>query len=370
MSFHTDVSQKKNIVFVAPSMGFAGVGKMISFIANQLSSRGHKVSLINLNTTTKLMEQTISDAINVCNLDGNVRGLRRFLCVSEIVPICKKHNADIVIGFTEIPSMLAALVGLRLGIPSIMSERGDPARTGMGKGFKNRVVLEIINRSKGGVFQTDGARSFYGKGLQKRGVVIPNPIFIKGEIPQVAHAEREKTVVSVGRLDIFQKRYDVMLKAFALFSEKHPEYTLKLYGKGGDENLIRQWVTEMGLEEKVRFMGLTTQPMQDIARDGMFLITSDFEGISNSLLEAMAVGLPCVSTDHTPGGARLLITDHENGLLAPVEDAEALAHALCEFAENPQLAEKCGNNAKTVTTRFAPERIIDLWEEYILKLTQ
>ena len=100
----------------------------------------------------------------------------------------------------------------------------------------------------------------------------------------------------------------------------------------------------------------------------MFIITSDFEGISNSLLEAMAAGLPCVSTDHTPGGARLLIQDHENGLLAPVADCEGLAAAMCEFAENPSLAEKCGNNAKDVVNRFDPQRIIDTWENYIISL--
>ena len=115
-------------------------------------------------------------------------------------------------------------------------------------------------------------------------------------------------------------------------------------------------------------MGVTRTPMQDISDAGIFLITSDYEGISNSLLEAMAVGLPCVSTDHTPGGARLLITDRENGLLAPMGNVDALAEAMCEFADNPELAKKCGNNARDVVNRFEPSRIIDLWEDYIEKL--
>ena len=355
-----------NILFITQSLGFGGAAKMLVFVAESLSSRGHRVCIAKLKGTTGYdeYERTVSEKISV----ADVSALGRKGQIMEIRKIAKQFSADIIIGFTAMPNFMAKIVGTMLGIPSVMSERGDPTRTGMDKGLKSHLVFKVINASCGGVFQTDGARSFYGRGLQKRGVVIPNPIFITGEVPFVAHENREKSVVSVGRLDNFQKRYDVMLDAFKLFSEKHPEYILKLYGKGNDEELIATWAEERGLSEKIRFMGLTTQPMQDTCGDGMFLITSDFEGISNSLLEAMAVGLPCVSTDHTPGGARLLITDHENGLLAPVQDAEGLARAMCEFAEDPALAAKCGGNAKDVINRFAPDRIIDMWESYIKKL--
>lgn len=354
-----------NILFVTQSLGFGGAAKMLIFVVESLHSRGHNVSIVNLKGTTGFTEyeRTVSEEISVTD----VSALGRMDQIKTIRNTAKQFSADIIIGFTEIPNVIAKIVGTTLGIPSVMSERGDPTRT-WGKGLKNSLVLMLINGSRGGVFQTDGARNFYGRGLQKRGVVIPNPIFITGEVPHVDHDKREKSVVSVGRLDNFQKRYDVMLDAFKLFSEVHPEYVLKLYGRGSDEELIKRWAEERNISDKVKFMGLTTQPMQDICGDGMFLITSDFEGISNSLLEAMAVGLPCVSTDHTPGGARLLITDYENGLLAPVEDAEKLAAAMCEFAEHPDLAAKCGENAKEVVNRFAPDKIIDMWESYILKL--
>lgn len=354
-----------NILFITQSLGFGGAAKMLSFVAESLAARQHKVSIANLKGTKSATdyERAISKEIQIKDFSG----LSRVKQICGIRKFAKSVSADVIIGFTEMPNMLARVVGISLGIPSIISERGDPTRMA-GNSLKSKIAMKIINTSRGGVFQTGGAQSCYGKGLQKRGVVIPNPIFINGELPQVQYSEREKTVVSVGRLNNYQKRYDVMLDAFKLFAAKHPEYILKLYGNGSDEQLIRSWVEERGLTDNVRFMGLTTQPMQDICRDGMFLITSDFEGISNALLEAMAVGLPCVSTDHTPGGARLLITDHENGLLAPVEDAKALAAAMCEFAENPDLAAMCGDNAKEVINRFAPEQIIDMWEAYVLEI--
>lgn len=361
----------KKIVFITNSLGFGGAEKMLTFVANSLSKRYYSCSIINLNTVGNYINEhsrNINEEIRVFTIEAPKKGenIRKYH-ISKIRQIAKEFNTDILIGFTGFPNTYAKIVGTMLNVPSIMSERGDPTRT-TSKDIKSAIMRFIINRSRGGVFQTEGAMKYYGKGLQKRSVVIPNPIFIDGKTPYVKQEEREKTVVSVGRLDNEQKRYDVMLAAFKIFSEKHPEYTLKMYGKGPDEEKIRVWADDRGLSGKVNFMGLTTQPMQDIAKDGMFLITSDYEGISNALLEAMAVGLPCVSTDHTPGGARLLIQDHENGLLAPVGNAEKLAAAMSEFAEDIDLSEKCGRNARNVLTRFDPERIIDMWEQYFCEI--
>lgn len=354
---------KKSIVFITNSIGFAGAAKMLCFVAESLAERGHKVHICNLQTAVdaKDYERTLSEKTELYlvkskNRQGHIR---------EIYNYCKNVECDVIIGFTEIPNLYAKIVSFMLGIPSVMSERGDPARTGVGIGLKNWISFQIINSSKAGVFQTEGAKRYYAKRLQKKSVVIANPIFIEEGFEAVSTKEREKTVVSVGRFDNAQKRYDVMLEAFLIFSKSHPDYLLKLYGKGPDEETIRQWVEEKGLSEKVRFMGLTTDAVRDIAKDRIFLITSDFEGISNSLLEAMSAGLACVSTDHSPGGARLLIEERENGLLAPVGDAKRLALALCEFADNQALFEKCAENAKQVTERFAPEKIIDMWEQYI-----
>ena len=133
---------------------------------------------------------------------------------------------------------------------------------------------------------------------------------------------------------------------------------------------LNSWIKDADLEDSVVLKGVTHNSMTDLSKEGMYIITSDFEGISNALLEAMAVGLPVISTDHSPGGARMLIKDHENGLLVPMRNPEALAAALCEYAENPALAEQCGRAAKYVLDAFSPENIIDMWEKYFIDIAK
>lgn len=356
----------RNIIFLTSCLSFGGAEKMLSFVAESFAKRHHNVIIINLNRI-----RTNSDYVRI--VPGVVietipkplnNTFKIFYYIKNILRIAKAKNADCIIGFTMMPNFYASVVGKLLNIPSIISERGNPYQT-ITDSLKDKIVMHFINRANGGVFQTEGAKAFYSKGLQERGKVIPNPIFVPEELPKISWNERNKTVVYVGRLDNNPKRLDILLKSFALFYSIHPEYRLRLFGKGADEQLIRQWCDELEIRENVDFMGLTTQPMKEIVKDGIFIITSDSEGISNSLLEAMAVGLPCVSTDHEPGGARLLIADHVNGLLAPAGDVNALAKALEEFADNDALAQKCGNNAKDVVNRFAPLKIIDMWENYL-----
>lgn len=352
------------IVFLTSSIGFGGAEKMLFFVANSLQRRGNNCMILNLDRAAAYVNTRTQQAEASIPVVTLTHGGHRDT-VRQIVRHTREFGGQILVGFTEYPNLYGRLASMMLRIPSVMSERGDPSRT-MGKGLATRVSKFLIGGSRGGVFQTPGAMAQYGHGLRKRGTVIPNPIFVNDPVPEVPWELRKKTVVSVGRLDNFQKRYDVMLEAFRIFYATHPDYRLKLWGDGEDAEKIRSWAVEKQIP--VDFMGVSARPMADIASDGMFLITSDYEGISNALLEAMAAGLPCVSTDHTPGGARLLISHRENGMLAPVGDCEKLAQAMSTLADDPTLAEKCGENAKKVLTRFAPEKIIDLWEQYLQRL--
>ena len=354
------------IMLCISCLSYGGAEKNIKFIAHRLLERGHEVIICNFNT--KPTVQKLDDRIRIVDMPTyKKRYVKRLQQLFFIKRLIKKECVDLLISFLFMPNALSAIAGRLTRTPVIVSERADPGQL---KGIADRTVYFFYRYASGAVFQTEGARNLFPKKLRRKSTVIPNPIFINESIPDVSYEEREKTVVSVGRFANTQKRYDVMLKAFAIFSKSHPEYTLKLYGDGEDEGKIREWCEELRIADRVKLMGVTSTPMADTCRDGIFLITSDYEGISNALLEAMATGLPCVSTDHTPGGARLLIEDGVNGLLAPMGDFEAIARAMQKFADNPDLAKSCGERAREVTERFAPDRIFDMWEKYLTSLIE
>lgn len=357
------------IVFLTNSIGFGGAEKMMAFVANGLCKKNHNVTILNFDSVAKEVNASLQSFDNRIKVipyfgvkEGKISSLKKLAFAFNNI---SRNNADIIIGFTAFPNFVARIVGSLKGIPSIMSERGNPFITIDKTNFHSRLELAIINQSKGGVFQIAGAKEFYGEKLQKRAVIIPNPIFVNEPISTIPIEKRQKTVVSVGRLDNYQKRYDIMIKAFVLFVNKFPDWTLKIYGDGPDKLKIQSCIIEENMSGKIRLMGVTKNPIRDICQDGIFLITSDFEGISNSLLEAMAIGLPCVSTDSTPGGARMLIQDGRNGLLAPIAEPERIADAMCKFADNPQFAQSCGEKARDVIKRFDAAKIIDRWDEYI-----
>ena len=133
---------------------------------------------------------------------------------------------------------------------------------------------------------------------------------------------------------------------------------------------MRALVTRSGVEEKVIFPGFTTNPHKEMANSKMFVLTSDFEGIPNTLMDAMALGLPCVSTDCRPGGAKLLIENGINGFIVPKGDSAAVAEKMNLIAGNPEMADRIGNNAKGIVSKYSKEEIGNLWNEYLEKIVK
>ena len=356
------------IVFIANGLGYGGAEKMLSFVAKELYNRGHDVAILNT-CAHRDISQLLPDGLKV--VEANISSKSSLITYIRRLCFCirqtRRFHADAIVGFLLFPNLFSVLTGRMLRIPSIISERGDPYLANKGNGMKANFILKLICSASGAVFQTDGAALFYPEKLRSHSIVIPNPISITKKYEKIEYSKRQDIIVSLGRIENTQKRYDVLIDAFDIFHKSHPSYILQIYGGGPDLNMVRNMVKIKGLESSIQFMGVSNNSFGAISKAKIFVITSDYEGISNSLLEAMAVGMPVVSTDHSPGGARFLIQNGKNGLLAPVRDPEKIAIGMGFFADNPEIAMRYGKNAAKVLERFSPQIIIDEWEGYLQK---
>lgn len=207
------------------------------------------------------------------------------------------------------------------------------------------------------VLTREDADSWIRQGMQHTGF-LPNPVPF---LPAVGGERREKAVVALGRLSD-EKGVDMLLETWAQLAPRHPDWVLRVYGSGEDEGLLRAQCTALGLDGSVQWCGSTDDVEGALRGGSVFVQSSRGEGFPLALMEAMAVGLPCCAFDCAPG-VREIVRDGEDGLLAPPGHVGALAGCLDRLLSDDGLRERMGEQARRNVRRFAPETVVDRWEE-------
>jgi glycosyltransferase involved in cell wall biosynthesis len=224
----------------------------------------------------------------------------------------------------------------------------------------------LYPKADGFVFQTADAMAYYKDYIGDRGVVLPNAInneFVK----EPYKGKREKVIVSAGRFSQ-QKNHLLLIDAFSKISQKHCDYNLVIYGDGELKSKYEERINELKIKGRVFMPGFVHDFGSCILNASLFVLSSNFEGMPNALMEAMALGLPCISTDCPSGGPKYLINDRVNGLLVPLGDSGRLAEAMDVVLSNEELAYRIGNNARRITETLRSDSIYEKWEIYIKKI--
>ncbi len=255
-------------------------------------------------------------------------------------------------------AMLMAAKGTKT--KTVFCERNNPVRPDIHKNII-RLRDRLTRRCKAAVFQTEDERAYY-TWLKCPTAVIPNPL--KEGLPQPFTGHRRHEIVNFCRLNK-QKNIPLLIDAFALLLQEHPDYRLRIYGRGEEKDNLIALTKSKGLENAVIFEDFAPDVHERIRDAAMYVCSSDFEGLSNSMLEALAIGLPCVCTDCEGGGARMMIRDHQNGLLVPVRDVQALYRAMKEIIEDPALAQQLSAEAAKIREKLSIEKVADLWEAMV-----
>lgn len=274
-------------------------------------------------------------------------------CIREKI---KEEKPEVVISFlTE--TNLIALTHLRRNYKLIVSERNDPTKY-------NRIVQGIIKKlyPKADVLvcQSHKVAKFFSS---NNTTVIQNPIDIS-VLPEIYNGSRRKVICSVGRL-MPQKNFFCLIKAFSYIEKKYKDYTLEIYGEGSLRKELQDLINHLHLNKKVKLMGAHQDVLEKIKDTSLFVMSSDYEGFPNALVEAMAIGLPVICTDFDSGTAKELVKK-ENGLLVPVSDSRALAKAMSYLLENTELRKSMSIENIKIRDRLAINEILNKWSNIII----
>lgn len=343
------------IIFVIPNMTGGGTERVISMLSDEYVKRGFEVAIMQFAGYEHAYElnEKVEDFSVAPKSSGNP-----FVMIKRIIAMrkyLKKNPNSRIFAFCVMGAVFSVIASFGMKRYLLVAERNSPDSCNVPK-IRNW-AYQRANRI---TFQTEEGIQYFPKNIAKKAVVIPNPI--DAAVPERYTGTRKHRVVTVGRLHP-QKNQELLLDAFADFAKQFPDYELHLYGRGELEDKLREQAKRLGIEKKTMWHGFSENVKEEIYDCRMFVLSSDFEGISNSMLEALAMGIPTISTDCPIGGARIYITAEESGILVPVRNKEALTAAMIKVASDDAFADKLSVNAAKVKEKYSVSGIAEKFLE-------
>lgn len=361
----------KKIAFYFSSLSKGGSQRVILNLTDSLLSKGYEVTIV---TTTvaeneyelpKGAKRIISDITEEEMSSGRFQNLKnRF---SKLRNIWKSEKPDVIVSFIGKNNFMAILTAWGLKIPVVVSVRAEPT-VEYYNGIMRFLAKHLLCKADGIVLQTEDSKTFFPKKALKKAVVLPNPLnpeFTK----ELYEGEKKKKIAVVGRIHEL-KNQKLVVDAFRSIASKYPEHIVEIWGDGEDYESLKSYISSLHLEKQILMPGATKNVKEKIQDACLYILSSNAEGMPNSLMEAMALGLCCISTDCPCGGPKMLIQDGVNGLLTPVKDVKAMAEAMDKILGNPELADKLGKNALNIRTELSPQKVNNQWEEFLMSKTK
>ena len=352
----------KKILFINSSLTGGGSERVMTLIANQFAKEQNNVTMVLLRDkkkdTYKLNNNINCIRFKYASKNKIIIAIQRIYKLRKAI---KNGKYDYVISFMNDINITTLLAGWNLHTPIIISERADPSVRKTNKLYK---TLEhfIMTKAEKIVFQTEQVKKMYPNKIQKKSVVIPNPV--NKNLPEPYHGKKDKKIVAIGRLSN-QKNFPMLINSFAEFHKENNDYVLEIYGEGSLLSELKDLVKKHELEKHIFFKGYIEDIPTAIKKAEMYISTSNYEGISNAMIEALAMGIPSICTNCPVGGASMMIKNNINGILIPVKDEKALVESMNKISKDLEFANKLSNNGCLVREEYSIEKIAKKWQKII-----
>lgn len=369
-----DQYKTKKYLFLITGMVMGGAERVMATIANEFVKKGNEVLIVSLKDSSSAYR--LDPRVKIVGAKGSIQSKYKLIRIFKLIfsgikgffyylYCLKTYKPDVVLSFLTYSNLLAVITRLLFvrNVPVVISERSDPLK----RGYIIKKICEFIYpKADCLVCQSKRVGKFFKKLNGKTNIkIIPNPINVEC-IAQTVPEKRRKLIIAVGRLST-QKNYNLLIESFHEIKSDYSDYIVEIYGQGPEYDNIHHKIRSLHLENNIFLMGVKNNIMQSVNDAGLFVMTSDYEGFPNALVEAMASGLPVISTDFPTGVARELIKDGVNGYVVSRNDKKELASAMIKILSNSELQESMSWENRKIVKHLDIDKIMDRWSAVLNK---
>ena len=361
----------KRVLILIPRMGGGGAERVVSIMANKLSEK----YLIQI--TTLVSNESFYPLSNRVNFTSALYKINRLNKMTRIISMgvnfissifftrktIKEYQPDIVFSLLEEMDIVTYLATRNLSsIKWICSERNDPTK----RNVKLQRILELIyQKSDMLICQSSKVADYYS--MVKRKVIIPNPVDFNN-YPEVIEESNPPRIVSVGRL-VAQKNMGLLIKAFSLIADKYPDITLTIYGDGPERKKLEDLIANKKLQKRILLPGARRDILNTIKDAAIFAFPTNYEGFPNVLIEAIAMGIPVISTDFATGIAKEIV-DENVGVLVKCGDIGGFSNAIEKLLINETQRQHIRKFSRKAIEAFDIENVMAIWDKLFKELLE
>jgi sugar transferase (PEP-CTERM/EpsH1 system associated) len=365
------MTRKVRVLHIIPNFGPGGAERLVLDLMEATDKERFEVAAVSLypESGTILEREIKKKGLKVYFLNKH-RGLDLRM-IPQLYRVLRTFCPDVihthryVLRYTLLPTLLCRIPVRVHTVHNVAQKETDQIGKlvhwisfRLGKVVPVSISKEIANT----------VRAVYGQDIYTPVIYngIPITRFVSSASQDFTKEEKDVVLLNVGRFAP-QKNHLLLVEAFALAVKEYPAMKLWLVGDGPLKPAVEKIIVEMGLERKVLFLGVRDDVPRLLAATDLFVLSSDYEGVPLSVLEAMAAGKPVVAT--AVGGVPELVEDGVTGVLVPPRNPEALAKGILRLAKDADLRQRMGKAARErALERFDISRTAREYEALYLKL--
>lgn len=356
----------RKIILYIDSMQKGGANRVMANLVDYFTNKDFDVILVNdIGPNDDYPEYEVNSLakriiLNESGANAIISNLKR---IKKLRKVILEEKPDCVLSFMGPPNVRMLLASVFLPCRKVVSVRNDPNRE-----YGNNIIKKFLTNclfllANGCVFQTEDASKYFFNRIRSKSTIIVNPV--NELFFNTPPSNNRKNIITVGRL-FPQKNHKLLIQAFALISKKFPNEKLIIFGEGPLKRELKEYAIDMGIEKCVVFPGSISNVNVELSKAKVFVLSSDYEGLPNALMEAMACGTAVVSTDCPSGGPKYLLKESNAGILVSCNNADEMAEAI-SIMMNEEKNKLYRERAKKKSIDFLPETVFDKWEKFLFE---